>query len=170
MPRTVDQETGWNTDPAVKHEQRIDVDLQVLHERLVGLGEQDSAVHVLDHLGSFGKVRLVVSEPVDAQRGNLETGLVPGAFRTATDSDNQRLVALNRPDAEDFPETLNEGAIESLLEGVEFRLIKDEVGSGSSLAAEIWRAFLVAMALALLAEAILSLPPRPEPETKAKPI
>ena len=42
--------------------------------------------------------------------------------------------------------------------------LDDAVGSGSSLAAEIWRAFLVAMALALLAEAILCLPPRPEEE------
>ena len=106
------------------------------------------------------------------ESGLIAAGLVPGAFKSDDESGNQRLVALNRPVAEDNPETLNAGALESLLEGVEYRRISDEVGSGSSLAAEIWRAFLVAMALALLAEAILCLPPRPEsePKAKAKPI
>lgn len=100
----------------------------------------------------------------------IATGLVPGAFESDRDSGNQRLIALNRPVTEDSSETLNTDALEILLEGVEYRRISDEVGSGSSLAAEIWRAFLVAMALALLVEAILCLPPRPETESKAKPI
>ena len=40
----------------------------------------------------------------------------------------------------------------------ENRRIDDAVGATSSLASEIWRAFLIAMVLALLLEALLCLP------------
>lgn len=109
-------------------------------------------------------------ETSSSESEHITVGLVPAAFESEDGSENQLLVALNRPVTEDNPETLNASAIESLLEGVEYRRISDEVGSGSSLAAEIWRAFLVAMALALLVEAILCLPPRPETKPEVKPI
>lgn len=109
-------------------------------------------------------------DSVDSEAALIIPGLVPGAFESGGESDTQRLVALNRPVTEDNSEILNESAVETLLEGVEYRRINDEVGSGSSLAAEVWKAFLVAMALALLAEAILCLPPRPENTPKVKPI
>jgi len=94
-------------------------------------------------------------------------GLVPGAFETGGEETTRRLLALNRPESEDDTRVLAPEALEPLLAGVDYRRIDDAVGSGSSLAAEIWRAFLVAMALALLAEAVLCLPPKPEEETPA---
>jgi len=106
----------------------------------------------------------------ESEAALIMPGLIPGAFESGGESDTQRLVALNRPISEDSSEILDESAVETLLEGVEFRRINDEVGSGSSLAAEVWKAFLVAMALALLVEAVLSLPPRPEATSLTKPI
>ena len=91
-------------------------------------------------------------------------GLLSGAYEIGEDVESRRLLALNRPESEDDPRVLSPEALEPLFAGVDYRRIDDAVGSGSSLAAEIWRAFLVAMALALLAEAILCLPPRPEEE------
>jgi len=97
-----------------------------------------------------------------------EPGLRPSVWRWgAPDGENRRWIALNRPEEESDPRVLEAETVAGLLEGVEYREIRDRVDSGSSLASEIWRAFLVAMALALLAEALLCLPPPPEPEGKA---
>ncbi|MDF1861788.1 MAG: BatA domain-containing protein [Verrucomicrobiales bacterium] len=103
--------------------------------------------------------------PLDEER--LETvlnspGLVPAAYEMGSEDESKRLLALNRPASEDDLRVVAEEGLTPLLEGVEFRQITDEVDSGSSLASEVWRAFLVAMALALLAEAALCLPPVPE--------
>ncbi len=94
-------------------------------------------------------------------------GLVAGAFSSGTESDDRRLIALNRPSVEDDTRVLNPEALETLLAGIEFRQIKDEVGSGSSLASEVWRVFLIMMALALIAEAALCLPPKKEEESNS---
>ncbi len=95
--------------------------------------------------------------------GILEPGLMPTAMLLNPETENGRLIAINRPIEEDGASPLDEEALTGLLEGVEFRQIRDELGSGDSLLSEVWRAFLVAMALALLAEAILCLPPIPDP-------
>ncbi len=93
--------------------------------------------------------------------------LLPGAYEAGGSEADRRLLALNRPESEDDARVLGADALETLLAGVDYRRIDDTVGSGASLASEIWRAFLVAMALALLAEAALCLPPRPEVEGKS---
>jgi len=85
--------------------------------------------------------------------------LLPGAFVLEGESGETSLLALNRPAAVDDPRVLSEDAVATLLDGVDYRFVSDSVNSGSSLASEIWRLFLVLMALALLVEAILSLPP-----------
>ena len=66
--------------------------------------------------------------------------------------------ALVRPGEEDLPGTATDADVKKLLEGVDVQLIRDEAGGRSSLASEIWRAFLVLMGLALVVEAILCLP------------
>ncbi|MDF1823967.1 MAG: BatA domain-containing protein [Verrucomicrobiales bacterium] len=91
-------------------------------------------------------------------------GLLPTAISLDAEGESRRLMALNRPVSEDDLKTLRPEAIASLLEGVNYRQVSDELNSGSSLASEVWRAFLVIMSLALLAEAILSLPARTEAE------
>ena len=91
-------------------------------------------------------------------------GFLPSALRVERSSGKDHLIAINRPVTEDDTRLVAPESLDALLEGVDFRQISDELDSGSSLAAEVWRAFLVAMALALLAEAILCLPPRTEQE------
>lgn len=108
---------------------------------------------------------------------NTETGnstvspeLLPGAFELRNTSGTTSLLSLNRPVSEDDVRTLSEENLSGLLEGIEYRSIADEVDSNSSLASEIWRIFLIAMALALLAEAALCLPPRIEEKKESTPL
>lgn len=95
----------------------------------------------------------------------LTPGLSAGAFSSGTDAEDHRLIALNRPPLEDDTRTLSPEALDTLLSGVDYRQIQDKVGSGTSLASEVWRVFLIVMALALITEAVLCLPPKSEEET-----
>ncbi|MDF1656749.1 MAG: BatA domain-containing protein [Verrucomicrobiales bacterium] len=91
-----------------------------------------------------------------------EEGLLPSAVKVEKPSGKDYFIAINRPPSEDDTRLVAPEALVSLFEGIDFRQVSDELDSGSSLASEVWRFFLIAMALALLAEAILSLPPRIE--------
>ena len=55
--------------------------------------------------------------------------------------------------------------LNGLFDGLDFQVIDDKLGSGHSLASEIWKIFVVLMGLALLAEAVLCLPPKSVPKT-----
>jgi hypothetical protein len=68
------------------------------------------------------------------------------------------LLALNRPLQEDDVERLREEELQQTLSGLNFTVIRDSAGSADSLAAEVWRAFLLLMIVALMAEALLCLP------------
>ena len=74
------------------------------------------------------------------------------------ESDSGRLVALNRSEAEDLARPLEQATVDRMLSGLNYERIDDVVDSDDALATEIWRLFLVAMALALMAEAALCLP------------
>ena len=50
--------------------------------------------------------------------------------------------------------------VDELFAELSYERIDDAVGDNSSLASEIWRLFLVAMVLALIAEALLCMPER----------
>ncbi len=73
---------------------------------------------------------------------------------------DDRYVALNRSETEDLTATLDNVALERLMSGLDFRRVEDQIGDRGSLASETWRAFVFAMALALLAEAWLCFPER----------
>jgi hypothetical protein len=66
--------------------------------------------------------------------------------------------ALNRPLAEDAVEVVSDGTLEQVLNGLNYTRIDDKAGSAMALASEVWRTFLVLMIVALLAEALLSVP------------
>lgn len=87
------------------------------------------------------------------------------AFHAGAVQNEERLIALNRPSAEDVDNTLVQEDVDQLFSGLDYRYVTDEVGSTSSLASEIWRAFLIVMAAALLLEAWLSLPEKKSPQT-----
>ncbi len=84
------------------------------------------------------------------------------ALRAGVLETGDRQVALNRPLSEDRPEILGRRVIEELFAGLDHHIIEDDVQNESSLASEVWRTFLMLMALALLGEALLCLPGRRE--------
>ena len=69
-----------------------------------------------------------------------------------------RFVAVNRPLDEDQLQILDKNQISEAFGSLQYRLVEDRVNGGSDLASEIWRAFLLAMAFALILEALLCLP------------
>jgi hypothetical protein len=72
------------------------------------------------------------------------------------------LKALNRPRGEDESQRLSIPAVNELFAGLDFRVLTDTLKEGRSLTNEIWRTFLFAMALAIVGEALLCMPPRRE--------
>jgi hypothetical protein len=101
-----------------------------------------------------------------ASEENSSSGLLP--LRAAVLSSGDRLVALNRPAAEDVPAMLSTTTVEELFEGLDHRIIEDVVEDESSLASEIWRTFLFLMATALVLEALLSMPAKRPPAPAEK--
>jgi hypothetical protein len=69
-----------------------------------------------------------------------------------------RLLAVNRPLAEDNARVLTDTRVGELFRGLNFVRVDDEAGNVNSLVQEIWRLFLVTMLAALVLEAALCLP------------
>ena len=69
-----------------------------------------------------------------------------------------RLLAVNRPEAEDAAPVLTDARVAGLFRGLDFARVDDQAGSLGSLIQEVWRLFLTAMMVALVAEAGLCLP------------
>jgi len=82
-----------------------------------------------------------------------EAGKHSGVFEA-----DGRLVAVNRPAAEDAGVIVADERIDGLFRELTYARIAGTVGSSDSLVQEIWRAFLIAMVLALVAEGLLCLP------------
>ena len=57
----------------------------------------------------------------------------------------ERLMAVNRGEAEDVADVLESSRVDDLFAGLDYDRVSDEAGSFSALAREIWRLFLVAM-------------------------
>jgi hypothetical protein len=69
-----------------------------------------------------------------------------------------RLLAVNRPAAEDQAPVLADRRVDGLFRGLNYLRVEDRAGSLGSLIQEIWRMFLATMMVALVAEAALCLP------------
>ena len=88
---------------------------------------------------------------------------VSGVYRSTT-NELEQYVAINRPPREVEAYTpLTNDETAALLEGLDFQIVEGELGQSRSLASEIWRVFVVLMGLALVLEAYLCLPDKPEP-------
>jgi hypothetical protein len=72
----------------------------------------------------------------------------------------ERLLAVNRSAAEDAPAILADRRVDELFRGLDFARVDDRAGRIGSLIQEIWRLFLTAMLVAMVAEAGLCLPRR----------
>ena len=91
----------------------------------------------------------------DSEPLSTEAGLHAGVY-----SIGGRLAAINRPAAEDDARVAAPERIDGLFRGLSFSRIVGRAGSADSIVQEIWRAFLIAMLVALVVEGLLSLPRR----------
>ncbi len=116
---------------------------------------------------AWKRLDAVPGGPAEAETATILTQnqpLLAGVLeKEAAESDDlSTLVALNRPPGEDAPQTLAQAELGELFEGLEWRLIERSLENEKSLASEIWRLFLLAMAAAIVVEALLCLPGRRE--------
>jgi hypothetical protein len=96
--------------------------------------------------------------PADSPAGGF--GLHAGVF-----SAGGKLVAVNRPAAEDAGRIVADDRIDAAFNGLSLtRIAPGGAGAADSLVQEIWRAFLIAMLVALVGEGLLSLPRRAREE------
>ena len=72
--------------------------------------------------------------------------------------DGERLLAVNRAAGEASAPVLADRRVAELFRGLDYARVDDKAGSIGSLIQEIWRLFLVAMMVAMVAEAALCLP------------
>lgn len=123
--------------------------------------------------GSLGKARQLTAMATALGTGEEawaavdnrpeETTSLNLPLRAGVVASGDLMAALNRPVTEDEPLYLSETKVEGLFEGLDFRLLTDSLEDGRNLTNEIWRTFLMVMGLALLGEALLCMPGRPEP-------
>ncbi len=103
-------------------------------------------------------------EPVAPAENNSisQRGLHAGVYQ-----DDGYWAAINRSQIEDNAKTASLEAVDGLFDGLSYRRIDVNVGDTSALASELWRIFLIAMAVVLMLEAVLSLPSR---KTESSPL
>ena len=82
-----------------------------------------------------------------------------GSYRAGVYRLGERVIAVNRPTAENSPLRVNEEALDTLLEGTSYSLFESKKGD-NNLVSPVWWAFLIAVLFFLLAEAILCLRPK----------
>lgn len=82
--------------------------------------------------------------------------------------DEERLFAINRSLAEDQRGRVGDEQVDSLFAGLPFSRVDQRAGSLAGIVREVWRAFLIAMILALLLEAFLCLPRKAPVRTAAR--
>ncbi|MEM9282529.1 MAG: hypothetical protein AAGA96_11935, partial [Verrucomicrobiota bacterium] len=169
LPDTLNRSSGaayvWGTLPRTDHSTLATegvVFFVMTHRALAGGVNAVSTAQFRDPGSSLINQPNISLEILSSNEGDapLSPNFTSGAYETRRGNDNPKLIALNRPATEDSTRLVSDEALESILEGVDYRLIADELGSDSALAAEVWRLFLGLMAFALLIEAALSLPPR----------
>lgn len=119
-------------------------------QALAAASQRDAALGVL-----ADRTRWEPVAPAEDSVAVSQRGLLPGVYR-----EGEAWVAVNRSPDEDLPNVVSAAALDGLFEGLAYRRIDDAVGDASPLAREIWRAFLLAMMLALILEAALCLPGR----------
>lgn len=95
--------------------------------------------------------------------GSKDIRLHAGVYRSGL-----RMVAVNRPPAENEVETLEPARARGLFGPVSVQMLGERKQGEGRLQAEMWRLFLFTMLLFLLTEAMMILPPKPEAAPAAK--
>ena len=112
--------------------------------------QRDAGPDVLIDRNEWELVAPADDSPLLSQRG-----LHAGVYR-----DGAYWTAVNRSQIEDSAVAAPVETVDALFDGMSYRRIDVDVGDTSALASEMWRIFLIAMIVALLVEAVLSLPSR----------
>lgn len=138
------------------------------------LGDADVLLPAVQRMIAVGDARF--GSAFSAVAGSHEALLSHGETRTRLDSHSSsnsanapyeagvwklgdRVLATNRPLTEDQWQILTSNRLDTMLEGVPYKLFEDQ-GKSDALTKEIWRAFLIAMLVFLITEAILCLQPK----------
>jgi hypothetical protein len=82
-------------------------------------------------------------------------------FQAGVYQSGDRMLAVNRPAAEDDPEVVDSGDMRKLFGDLPMRMFDDRQVEPNQLEGEIWRLFLFLMLLFILVEGYLILPARP---------
>jgi len=82
-------------------------------------------------------------------------------FHAGVYASRGRLLAVNRPAAEDAAEVVDNRQIETLFQGLSFSRFEQKAGGLGAIVEEVWRLFLVALLVALAVEGLLCFPRRP---------
>ena len=136
--------------------EREGVIFYVILQRALGWGcqalsvasQRDAGPGVLKDASAWELVAPTDNSPLLSQHG-----LHAGVYR-----DGAYWTAVNRSQIEDSATAVPVETVDALFDGMSYRRIDVDVGDTSALASELWRIFLIAMIVALLAEAVLSLP------------
>lgn len=129
-----------------------------LTQRIVALGTERFDAAYIAAVGSEpgsslpGEVRSRLDDFGSPDPANIDH--LGGVFKLG-----DRLIALNRPAAEDTLEILNREDLDTALSGTGYTLL-EQAGQADdpSLSRDVWRAFLIALIFFLIAEALLCLP------------
>ena len=124
---------------------------------LAAAAQRDAGVGVLADRDQWESVA-----PAENTASLSQRELHAGVYR-----EGEYWVAVNRSQAEDNAKTSPVETVDTLFDGLSYRRIDVDVGDTSALASELWRIFLIAMALALILEAVLSLPSK---KTESSPL
>ena len=138
---------------------------RALNEGAESLGNALQRTAARDALGDApASWRQLESGDGDGQSLSFELPLQAGVLQREAAAPDQPgvLVALNRPPGEDAPQSLGKVELDELFDGLDWRLLERSLENEKSLASEVWRIFLLLMGAALLFEALLCLPARPE--------
>ncbi len=90
--------------------------------------------------------------------GNSATLSTDYSYEAGIYRDAEHLLAVNRAPGESLAPVLADARVDALFGGLDYSRVDDQAGSAVSLIQEVWRMFLVAMLVAMVAEAGLCLP------------
>ncbi|MFM9197944.1 MAG: BatA domain-containing protein [Planctomycetia bacterium] len=126
----------------------------------------------LASVGSVRQIDAVGSQPTAAdgrdEKGRGEWRQIAGPPAASNEAGSHagvyevegRLVAVNRPAAEDAAAVVDDRQIERLFQGLSFGRFEQKAGDRGGIVEEIWRVFLMAVLVALVVEGLLCLPRR----------
>jgi len=98
------------------------------------------------------------ADPWTKLAGSEEVLSTEFPYHAGVYSAGERTLAVNRAAPEDHAAILSDSQVGALFRGLDFDRVDDRAGNVASLTREVWRLFLCAMLIAIIAEAALCIP------------